>query len=136
MLEHFIRRLGDKPLSQITLRVIEDCYDDIRSTGELGDTSIQHLRRAVKLILAKACDYGLFEQNPCNLVPAPKSGDPHRRSLNSKQVMVLTQKLDESEREVYSQLNELRQRPRCDREWSLRRNRAIARMGLFVLACR
>lgn len=91
---YIIPRLGRTPLRSITKPAIRSFLADLQEEGR-GAATINSTYRTLRRILAVAVDEGRIPVNPAARVSAPKSDPREMQFLTPKEVLALSQAVDE-----------------------------------------
>lgn len=133
-LRHVERHLGNIPVKDITIQMVEQTYAAIRKETGLSDTSVNQIHTLLKNVFEKGIDYDYIYRNPCTRVTAPRRDKPNRRSLSAEEGGDLLAEVDKSEAEAYQALDEKEARRAYREEHGIAKERHFMR-GLHDISC-
>ena len=104
-LTHLRRRLGSRPLAEISRAELEETLATIRRERKLSGTSMLNTHITAKRVFAFAVDRGWLAENPMAKIPAPrKNAVIDRRSLTVEECARLRLALDRAEDAAFADL--------------------------------
>lgn len=133
-LRHVERHLGDVPVKDITIQMVEQTYAAIRKETGLSGTSMNQIHTLLKNVFEKGIDYDYIYRNPCTRVTAPRRNKPNRRALTAEEGTTLLTAVDESEAEAFKSLEEKEARRAYREKLGIAKERHFMR-GLHDISC-
>ena len=133
-LRHVERHLGNVPVKDITIQMVEQTYAAIRKETGLSGTSMNQIHTLLKNVFEKGIDYDCIYRNPCTRVTAPRRDKPNRRSLSAEEGGDLLAEVDKSEAEAHLSLDEKEARRAYREERGIAKERHFMR-GLHDISC-
>ena len=133
-LRHVERHLGNVPVKDITIQMVEQTYAAIRKETGLSGTSMNQIHTLLKNVFEKGIDYDYIYRNPCTRVTAPRRDKPNRRSLSAEEGTDLLAEVEKSEAEAYRSLDEKEERRAYRERLGIAKERHFMR-GLHDISC-
>ena len=133
-LRHVERHLGNVPVKDITIQMVEQTYAAIRKETGLSGTSMNQIYTLLKNVFEKGIDYDYIYRNPCTRVTAPRRNKPNRRALTAEEGTTLLAAVDESEAEAFKSLDEKEARRAYREKLGIAKERHFMR-GLHDISC-